>query len=479
MDINSTITTTSATGAKRSLKMDEIEKPKKSKMDNLLNKSFHPAHTSTQLSAIIDSEDNSGTTGAVASEFNEDIAREFDMHPLDDLVMETPPAAASVEGTDTNSSNITPVQGGASNAAPLNLESMDTTTDSESMGLNVLDDNTPEDMDSTISFCEQRPITNLVETPVTGSDVTGWRESAFIKRKFAYGKQGDLKQVQLWNNCPLTYHQAVNEWRKHTFQVSLWKKIRDTFYQFNANSNMTGCFTVGEGNTYAAKVSVTDEMPRHVILSMGKNQHQDKDMLASGFYLPVDMVSKLLAAVKGVYDDIASGAVVSVKKLRLSTNQAKIVIRWGGNGKPLELYYSVPDDIKSIAIRNSTKEKMATIPNAGGSHNVLYTAKYHVSKEAVVRIACSEVNQFIESLKDVMGFINHLDTVLQQREHVLSSVIKKYASDKLAHHPKKAYYDSVIDAVHENQNENTEHRYPICILVPHIYNSYINEHYAL
>ena len=78
---------------------------------------------------------------------------------------------------------------------------------------------------------------------------------------------------------------------------------------------MTSCFTVGEGTTYAAKVSVTDEMPRHVILSMGKNQQKNMDMQASGFYLPVNMVTPLLTAVKDIYDDIASGAVVSVSKV--------------------------------------------------------------------------------------------------------------------------------------------------------------------
>ena len=76
-------------------------------------------------------------------------------------------------------------------------------------------------------------------------------------------------------------------------------------------------------------------------------------------------------------------------------------------------------------------------------------------------------------------FITHLNTVLDQREKVLSEVVKKYKSAKKSHQPRKNYYESVIEATHSNQDEETVHKYPLCIIVPHIYNSYINEPYAL
>ena len=464
---------------KRRLRLGDptpISKKTKNVMENrLFNKSFHPSRASTQFTGI-DEVDNLRVSDAVT---NSRYTTELDMHPLDepeDLVMESPPRSPSpvvapptetnVKTTDTNSNS---------------ENSMDTNVASQPLPLNVLDETTPEDMDST--ELSQPPITNPPETPITGRDVTGWRETQYKNMSLGSRQHGPqpIEQRELWlNNDPLTYHQAVNGWRMHAYQVSPWKRIRDSFYNFTKGSNMTGCFTVGEGSSYAAKVSVTDEMPRHVILSMGKNQQKNMDMQASGFYLPVNMVTPLLTAVKDIYDDIASGAVVSVKKLRLSSNQSKVIVRWGGNGKPLELYYNVPQDIREIAIRNASNEKngSSSVTNNGAT-NVLYNSRYHVNKEALIRIARSEVNQFIECLKDVRAFITHLNTVLDQREKVLSEVVKKYKSAKKSHQPRKNYYESIVDATHSNQDEETVHKYPLCIIVPHIYNSYINEPYAL
>ena len=61
------------------------------------------------------------------------------------------------------------------------------------------------------------------------------------------------------------------------------KKVSETFYRFNEDIPFTGCFTVSEGVSYATKVVVQDEIPKHLIIAMGKNRAKMNDTHTSGF----------------------------------------------------------------------------------------------------------------------------------------------------------------------------------------------------
>ena len=102
-----------------------------------------------------------------------------------------------------------------------------------------------------------------------------------------------------------------------------------------------------------------------------------------------------------------------------------------------------------------------------------------MGKDTLLRIARSEANTFINSLKNVEEFITHLNKVLEERHCVLTQVVEKYAAERQTHHPRKNYYEAVLEAVHSNQMENTTHKYPLSIVLPAIYHSHFNEHYSL
>ena len=285
-----------------------------------------------------------------------------------------------------------------------------------------------EMMDTTATFTREDPrlpeAASATTTPVAaGQDVTGLREELFLNRRNRMGLE-NLRQIKLWNNHPLSYHQAVNQLRLHNYQVGPHKKIRDTFLQYSPASSTTGCFTVSEGSTFSAKVSVTDEMPRQVLLSTGKYQAKFKSGFATGFYLPVNMVGALINTIKQVYNEIASGSIFSEKKLRLSINQSRVIIRWRSAGERyLEIYYSVPSDVRlSMPSTPGTGSAVATNMPANGcnSNSTGFTSKYHLGRDALLRIAKSEVNTFIDSLKNVEDFITHLNKVLEQRQSVLT-----------------------------------------------------------
>ena len=89
-------------------------------------------------------------------------------------------------------------------------------------------------------------------------------------------------------------------------------------------------------------------MPTQILLSTGKFQAKFyKTGYASGFYLPVNMVGLLINTIKQVHNDIASGSIFSEKKLRLSINQSRVIVRWRAAGeRHLEIFYSVPSDIR-------------------------------------------------------------------------------------------------------------------------------------
>ena len=103
-----------------------------------------------------------------------------------------------------------------------------------------------------------------------------------------------------------------------------------------------------------------------------------------------------------------------------------------------------------------------------------------MGKDALLRIARSEANTFIDSLKNVEEFITHLNKVLEERHRVLTQVVEKYAGDRQAHHPRQNYYEALVEALHSNQTDDTTtHKYPLSIVLPAIYHSHFNEHYSL
>jgi len=179
----------------------------------------------------------------------------------------------------------------------------------------------------------------------------------------------------------------------------------------------SGCFTVREEISYAVKVSVADEIPKHVIASTGKYQpptqkDSHKTLLVKGFYMPVVMVGQLVDTFSQMHDDIGAGAALADRTLRLYENQAKLVVHWKSNDQPLELSYQVPQDIKMM-----TTYRPNTASADGGSSGgaQTYISKCQFSRDALVRVAYSEVSQFKQTLNDVQDFITHLNAVMLLR----------------------------------------------------------------
>ena len=172
--------------------------------------------------------------------YTDEIARDFEMKTLTVSPPPPPPNTPEMQhvtppNDDDDSSILTPSQMPPTDDSSV-VEELDVVDQHESMDTNagesleIAENILDEEMDTTVTFTQENrlPEANTTTTPVTtGHDVTGFREQHFMNRRNRvglYSREEDLRQIKLWNNHPLSYHQAVNQLRLHNYQVGPYKK---------------------------------------------------------------------------------------------------------------------------------------------------------------------------------------------------------------------------------------------------------------